>query len=73
MQKLIALIAIGFGAITFASCSNKDYNCICYGGIAGGKATMIVSKPSKAKAEDKCASYNSPAGTADGYSGCHIE
>lgn len=69
------LLVIAFGAISmmFASCSNKDYNCVCYGGLTGGKVTLTISSSSKSKAENKCTAFNNPPGTADGYSGCQIE
>lgn len=67
------LILICATTLTFASCSNKDYNCVCYGGLTGGKVTLTVSSSSKSKAENKCTAFNNPPGTADGYSGCHVE
>ncbi len=72
-MKKLTFIAFGIAAIMLSSCSNKDYNCACYGGLTGGKVTLTVSGSSKSKAENKCTAFNNPPGTADGYSGCHIE
>lgn len=73
MLRLKTILSISALALTLASCSKKDYNCVCYGGFGGGKETLVVSKSSKSAAENQCTSYNSPPGTNDGYSGCHIE
>lgn len=73
MLRLSTILTIGAFALILTACSKKDYNCVCYGGFAGGKTTMIVNKASKSAAENQCTSYNSPPNTADGYSGCHIE
>lgn len=71
--KRKTLILICATALTFASCTNKDYNCVCYGGLTGGKVTLTVNSSSKSKAENKCTAFNNPPGTADGFSGCQIE
>lgn len=72
MKKQL-VIAFGATSMMFVSCSNKDYNCVCYGGLTGGKVTLTISSSSKSKAENKCTAFNNPPGTADGYSGCHVE
>ena len=72
-MKKLSVITFGIVAIALSSCSKKDYNCICYGGLTGGKVTLTISSSSKSKAENKCTALNNPPGTADGYSGCHVE
>ncbi|HTN17822.1 MAG TPA: hypothetical protein VL092_09095 [Chitinophagaceae bacterium] len=72
-MKNILLLSAFSSLFLLSSCDKKSYTCRCDGGFSGGGTISTVEARSKNKAENKCASYNSPTGTADGVYNCKLQ